>query len=112
MSAERDEGAPPASTGRLTTWVLAAVFAVLFAGPTFWGLSDLVEYPAYAGGRTPWWLLIIGVVAPLIAYVAALLLTRGRSTLVRVIILIAALAAANALCISVIRFALSAVVLG
>jgi hypothetical protein len=103
------ETAPTTSRG--LAWVIAIVFAVLFAGPVFWGVSDLIEYPAYAGGRTPWWLLIIGVVAPIVAYAGAVVLARGRAPLQRVIVFVAALGAANALTISVIALALSRFVL-
>ena len=83
----------------LTAWLLAVVFAVLFVGPLFWAVSDLISYPQYAGGRTPWWLLIVAVVIPLVLYAGAVLLGRGRTPIMRAVLLAAGLGAANALTI-------------
>jgi predicted membrane-bound mannosyltransferase len=95
------------STSRGTAWFIAIVFAVLFAAPLFWGVSDLIEYPAYAGGRTPWLLLILGVVVPVAAYVGAALVARGRTPLLRVVVFAAGLGVASGVTISVIAWALS-----
>jgi predicted membrane-bound mannosyltransferase len=109
MSDETTSGAAgaPASAGRPTAWLIAIVFAVLFAAPVYYGLSDLVSYPAFAGGRTPWWLLIAGVVLPLALYVGGLLAGRGRTPVLRTVILGAALGAANGLTISGIAMAIT-----
>jgi hypothetical protein len=102
-----DDAVAPAPTGRVTTWVIALVFAVLFAAPVYYGLSDLISYPAFAGGRTPWWLLIAGVVLPLALYVVGLLVGRGHTPVLRTVILGAALGAANGLTISGIALAIT-----
>ncbi len=96
-------GSAPA--GRIAVWVIAIVFAVLFAGPLFQAVSDLIAYPQYVGGRTPWWLLILAVVLPIVLYAAGLLLGRGRTPMARTILLGAGLCAANALTISGIALA-------
>ncbi|GMA94139.1 hypothetical protein GCM10025881_09630 [Pseudolysinimonas kribbensis] len=67
MSDEQNTAAAPA--GRTATWIIAVAFAILYAGPLFWAVSDLVEYPAQVGGRTPWWLLIVAVAIPVALYV-------------------------------------------
>jgi hypothetical protein len=105
MSDERIEEAAPAPAGRGTAWLLAAVFAVLFAAPTFQAVSDLIAYPQYVGDRTPWWLLILAVLAPPALYVAGLLLGRGRAPIMRTVLLATGLCAANALTISGIALA-------
>lgn len=96
---------PPAPAGRATTWVLAIVFAILFAAPLFQAVSDLVAYPQYVGARTPWWLLILAVAAPPVLYAGGLLAGRGRTPVMRTIVLGAGLCAANALTISGISLA-------
>lgn len=106
MSDEAVEGdRPPAPTGRAAAWIIAVLFAILFAGPMFWAVSDLVEYPAEVGGRTPWWLLISAVLLPVILYVGALLAGRGRTPVMRAVVLAAGLCAANALTIAGIALA-------
>ena len=97
------ESAPPA--WRLTAWVTVVVFAILFLAPLFYAVSNLVEYPAVVGGRTPWWLLILGVIAPVALYVGGVLVGRGRTPVLRVVVLAAALGAANALTIAEIAIA-------
>jgi hypothetical protein len=105
MTAPHAENAPAAPVGRVTAWVLAIVFAVLFVAPLFQAVSDLIAYPQYVGGRTPWWLLILAVVAPPVLYGAGLWLGRGRTAVQRTILLGAGLCAANAVTISGIALA-------
>jgi len=93
------------TAGRATAWVTGVVFAILFAAPLFYALSNLVEYPAQVGGRTPWWLLVLGVVAPIALYVGGLLVARGRTPVLRVVVFGAALGVANALTIAEIAIA-------
>jgi len=100
-----EEQTGPVPVGRVTAWVLAIVFAVLFAAPLFQAVSDLIAYPQYVGGRTPWWLLILAVLAPPVLYAAGLLLGRGRSAVLRTVLLGVGLCAANALTISGIALA-------
>jgi len=98
-----DQDAGPERRGPV--WVVAIVFAILFAGPLFWAVSDLIEFPAAVGGRTPWWLLIFAVIAPVVLYVAALLLGRGRTPVMRTVLFGAGLGAASALTLSGIAIA-------
>ena len=102
------DDAPPPS--RVLLAVLWVVFAILFAYPLFEGISNLVSLPAFydaegIGGAVPWYLLIIGVAAPVILYLGALLLGRGRELFPRALILAVALAATNALFLSVVQWA-------
>jgi hypothetical protein len=99
------DGARPASAGPAAAWTIAVVFAILFAGPLFWAVSDLIGYPAAVGGRTPWWLLIAAVVLPVVLYVGGLLAGRRRTPVMRTVVLGAALCAANAVTIGGIALA-------
>ncbi|MBW4032008.1 MAG: hypothetical protein HIU88_05030 [Acidobacteria bacterium] len=90
--------------------VLTVVFAVLYAYPLFQGISNFVALPPYyrqlgIGGAVPWYLLVIGVLAPPVLYVGALLLGRGREIFARALILAVGLAATNALALSVVQWA-------
>ena len=95
---------------RVPLVILWLVFAILFAYPLFEGISNLIALPPYyaelgIGGAVPWYLLVIGVVAPVILYGGALLLGRGRELFPRALILAVGLAATNALAISVVQWA-------
>jgi hypothetical protein len=105
MTAPQAENSDHTPVGRLTVWVLAIVFALLFVAPMFQAVSDLIAYPQYVGGRTPWWLLILAVIAPPVLYAAGLWLGRGRTAVQRTILLGAGLCAANALTIAGIALA-------
>ncbi len=90
--------------------VLMVVFAVLYAYPLFQGISNFVALPPYyrqlgIGGAVPWYLLVIGVLAPPALYLGALLLGRGREIFARALILAVGLAATNALALSVVQWA-------
>ena len=92
---------------RAIVWV---VFALLYAYPLFEGVSNLIALPPYyasigIGSAVPWWLLVIGVAAPVILFVAALLIGRGRELFARALLLAVGLAATNALVLSVIQWA-------
>lgn len=92
---------------RIVVWV---VFALLYAYPLFEGVSNLIAVPPYyasigIGSAVPWWLLVIGVVAPVILFAAALLLGRRRELFARALLLAVGLAATNALALSVVQLA-------
>ena len=92
---------------RIIVWV---VFALLYAYPLFEGISNLIAVPPYydangIGGAIPWWLLIIGVAAPVLLYLAALWIGRGRELFPRALILAVGLATTNALVLSVVSLA-------
>jgi hypothetical protein len=102
--------AAEAPRSRLATWILWAVFAILYAYPLFEGISNLIALPPYydslgIGGAIPWPFLIVGVIASPVLYAAALLLGRGRELFPRAILLAVGLASANALTLSVIQWA-------
>lgn len=91
---------------RVIVWI---VFGLLYAYPLFEGISNLIALPAYydaAGlaGAIPWWLLVIGIAAPVLLYLAALWIGRGRELFPRALILAVGLAATNALFLSVVQW--------
>lgn len=90
---------------RVALIVAAAAFGVLHLASLFQGVSNLVALPAYyeqlgIAAYTPWWLLVLGVAMPPLAYAGALLLGRGRILTHRVALLVTSLAAVNALVLS------------
>ena len=92
---------------RIVVWV---VFALLYAYPLFEGISNLIAVPPYydangIGGAVPWWLLVIGVAAPVLLYLAALWIGRHRELFPRALILAVGLATTNALVLSVVSLA-------
>ena len=104
---EPDEQPPASLASRVILWL---VFAILYAYPLFEGISNLIALPAVyraggAGDAVPWYLLIAGVAAPVILYVGALLLGRGRELFARALMLAAGLAATNALFLGVVQWA-------
>ena len=97
-------------TSRVPLVILWIVFAILYVYPLFEGISNLIALPPYyaqlgIGGAVPWYLLVIGVAAPVILYLTALLLGRGRELFPRALILAVGLAATNALALSVVQWA-------
>ena len=108
MSAEATPGSAPRFT--VATFVTLLVFAALYGYPLFEGVSNLIALPGYyaalgIGGAVPWWLLIIGIVAPTVLYAGAILLGRRRELFPRALILAVGLAASNAMTLSVIQWA-------
>jgi len=92
---------------RVVVWV---VFALLYAYPLFEGISNLIALPPYyaangIGAAVPWWLLITGVVAPVLLYLTALWIGRGRELFPRTLLLAVGLATANALVLSAVSWA-------
>ncbi len=90
------------------TVAVGVLFGLFFAWDVWEAVSNLVALPDfydYAGfGRenVPSWLLIIGVAIPVVVFVAGLLLGRGRPLLVKVIVLLVALAVASSLGLGVV----------
>ncbi len=100
----------PARSSLLATVILWIVFAILYAFPLFEGISNLIALPPYyaslgIGDAVPWWLLAIGILAPVLLYLAALWVGRRRELFPRALILAVGLAAANALALSVVQWA-------
>ncbi|HWM34124.1 MAG TPA: hypothetical protein VNR36_07780 [Pseudolysinimonas sp.] len=90
---------------RIALLAAAIVFGLLHLIPLFQGIANLVALPAYyaqlgIGEHTPWWLLVLGVALPPVAFTAALLIGRGRIISHRVALLLASLATVNALVLS------------
>jgi hypothetical protein len=82
--------------------VVVLLFAVLFALAEVTPVSNLVALPGFydyygIGEATPWVLLVLGVVLPVVIYVAALLVSRGRPLFARALIFTVALASTFAL---------------
>ena len=59
--------------------LVAAVFGVIYADVLWNAIGDLVNLPAEFGALTPWWLLVLDVVAPVVAFVAAFIVGRHSS---------------------------------
>ncbi|MCU1415992.1 MAG: hypothetical protein JWP32_166 [Schumannella sp.] len=78
--------------------------AVLHLWALFQGLSNLIALPGFYAekglGEPPWWLLVAGVLLPVVTFTAAVLLGRGRILSHRVLLLVISLAAANAFVLS------------
>ena len=85
--------------------VIALLFAVLHLWALFQGVSNLIALPTFYAQfgfpqLTPWWLLIVGVAAPPLAFTAAMLLGRGRILSHRAVLLAVSLATSNAIVLS------------
>jgi len=101
---------PTVRSGIVSRIVLWVVFALLYAYPLFEGVSNLIALPPFyaangIGAAVPWWLLIVGVAAPVLIYLAALWIGRGRELFARTLILAVGLAATNALVLSAVSWA-------
>jgi hypothetical protein len=88
---------------------VAAVFAVLFGWFLFTASSNLIALPALYtaqgyGEFIPWVPLVLGVVAPPLLYVAALLFGRRRVLSTRVLVFAAGLAATAAISLALYVF--------
>jgi hypothetical protein len=85
--------------------VLTLLFGVLHLWALFQGVSNLIAVPGFYTQTgleqyIPWWLLVLGVIAPVVTFVAAVLLGRRRLLSHRVALLLVSLATANALVLS------------
>jgi hypothetical protein len=85
--------------------VVAVAFGALHLHALFQGIANLVALPAFyaqlgISAYTPWWLLVLGVAIPPLAFAGALLLGRGRILTHRVALLAVSLASVNALVLS------------
>jgi hypothetical protein len=58
---------------------IAIIFGLLYAYVLWGAIGDLISLPASLGSLTPWWLLILAVAVPVVAYVAAFILGFRRS---------------------------------
>lgn len=85
--------------------LISALFGLLHVWALFEGVSNFIYAPiAFAnqnlGAYIPWWLLILGIVLPLITFTAAVLLGRRRPISHRVALLVVSLAVSNAFVLS------------
>lgn len=93
------------SASRASVVVVVAVFAILFGIEVFEAVSNLVALPVFyaslgLGDETPWIVLIAGVALPVLAFAGSLVLARGRALFARALILVIALAATNAIALT------------
>ncbi|HTL42133.1 MAG TPA: hypothetical protein VL294_11740 [Pseudolysinimonas sp.] len=85
--------------------VIVIVFGLLHLWALFQGVSNLIALPGFyaqsgLAAYTPWWLLVLGVLVPVAALVAAVLIGRRRMLSHRVALLVVSLATANAFVLS------------
>jgi len=71
---------------------IAIVFGLLYAYVLCGAIGDLISLPASLGSLTPWWLLILAVAVPVVAYVAAFILGFRRALGARALFLFIGLA--------------------
>ena len=91
--------------------VLPLIFAVLFGLALVAPVSELLALPAFydyygIGDATPWPVLIAAVAVPVVLYVLALLLGRGRPPFARALIFTVALATSFALHLAAVELVL------
>lgn len=81
-------------------WIaLVVLLALLHTWAVFQGIANLIAAPAafaQFGAPVPWWLIILGLIVPVVTFVSALILGRGRILSHRVALLVVSLATANA----------------
>ena len=98
-------GAPAASVPLGWAIGVAVIFAALYGWFLFAAASNLIALPALYSAQgfaeyIPWATLVAGVAVPLVAYLAALLLGRGRPLSARVVVFAAGLATTAAAALS------------
>lgn len=71
---------------------VAIVFGLLYAYVLWGAIGDLISLPASLGSLTPWWLLVVAVAVPVLAYVAAFILGFRRTLGLRALYLFIGLA--------------------
>lgn len=81
------EAAPVRTKYGWPSLAVAIVFGVLYAYVLWTAIGNLISLPTAFGSFTPWWLLILDVAVPVVAYVVAFLLGRPRSLFIRAVFL-------------------------
>jgi hypothetical protein len=87
--------------------VIAAVFGLFYAYNVWQGVSNLVALPAfydafgYGAENVPWWLLWIGVLIPIVIFLAAFAIGRKHSAGGKAIIFLVGLAVVAGLSLGV-----------
>lgn len=98
-----------ASRGRYgwLSLVVAFLFALLFAYDLWEAVGNMVSLPAvydafgYGSENVPWWLLWIGVLIPVVVFVAAFIGGRRRSVVAKAVIFFVGLAVVAGLSLGV-----------
>ena len=98
-----------ASRGRYgwLSLVVAFLFALLFAYDLWEAVGNMVSLPAvydafgYGSENVPWWLLWIGVLIPVVVFVAAFIGGRRRSVFAKAVIFFVGLAVVAGLSLGV-----------
>ncbi len=98
--------------------VIAVIVGLFYAFDLFTAINNLVTFPQEIAAKnvvragvgtdliaTPWPLLIVGLLVPLVAYAIAFLLGRRRSILVRAVLLVLGLVAVSAISLSLVAIA-------
>lgn len=116
---DKDEGLPAIAEESRTGSVfrlgpvgvaVAAVFGLFYAYALWSAISRIVELPTLfarhgvAASLVPWWLGVLGILLPLAAFAAALVLGRRRNLLGRALIFLLGLTVVAALGFSLIGF--------
>lgn len=68
--------------------VIAIVAALLYAYVLWGAIGNLIQLPKELGALTPWWLLVVDVVVPVVVYIAAILLGLRRRILTRAVLFV------------------------
>jgi hypothetical protein len=72
--------------------VVAIIAGVLYAYVLWSAIGNLINLPKALGSVTPWWLLIVDVVVPVVVFVTAFLIGRRRSLGARSLLFLVGLA--------------------
>jgi hypothetical protein len=72
--------------------VVAAIFGILYAYILWTAIGNLVQLPATLGSVTPWWVLILDVALPVVAFVFAFLVGRRQPIGIRALLFFIGLA--------------------
>jgi hypothetical protein len=87
---------------------VAVIFALFYAYDVWEAVSNVASiagvYELFGldPADAPWWLLVIGVLVPVVVYAAALLLGRGRGPIARLLILVVGLAVVAVLSLDIV----------
>ena len=94
MTIEADETAGPIARARYgwASVAVAVVFGLLNAYVLWNAIGNLITLPRVFGSLTPWWILILDVAVPVLAYVAAFVIGRRRTIGPRALLFLIALA--------------------
>jgi hypothetical protein len=98
MTTEAAQSAPSQPRRRYgwASVAVAIVFGLLNAYVLWNSIGNLITLPRIFGSVTPWWLLILDVAVPVVAYVVAFILGRRMSLGARAILFLVALAVVGA----------------